>query len=139
MKPFELSDRLLPTKHDCLLYVLSQTNQHAEKMSPKSVVCRLPKLAEEIWNKVDCSPSSNKTITKLFESGIWDNYKSLIREHYLPRESFPSTRKRSHIKDPSKQKQWYVLFFYLKYLPKFSSLFFPSKIVCCSVSFSVPI
>ena len=105
LKPFELSNRLLPTKHDCLLYVLSQTNQYAEKMSPKSVVRRLPKLAEEIWNKVDCSPSSNKTITKLFESGIWDNYKSLIREHYLPRESLPSTRKRSHIKDPSKQKQ----------------------------------
>ena len=83
-------------QHDCLLYVVSQTNQYSRKMSHKSVVRRLAKLVEEIWNKVDCCPYSKKTINKLLENEIWDKYKSLLQEHCLPRESLQSIRKRSH-------------------------------------------
>ena len=91
---FELFRRVLPTKHDCLLYVISQTNQYAEKMSRKSVVHRLVKVVEEIWNKVGCCTVVYIQIglllnAKLFESEIWGKYKFLQHEHYLPGESLP--------------------------------------------------
>ena len=97
-------------------------DQYAWKLSHKSIAHRLAKLVEEIWNKADSCPYSDKTIAKLFEREIWDKYKFILHEHYLPGESLPSTRKRSHKKDPSKQKQWCIVFFILNIYLNFSLL-----------------
>ena len=45
-------------------------DQYAWKLSHKSVAHRLAKLVEEIWNKADSCPYSDKTIAKLFEREI---------------------------------------------------------------------
>ena len=124
LKPFELSRRILPSKHECLLYVVSLSNQCARKISHKSAVYRLAKLCEEIWNKADCCAYWDKTIIKLFESEIWDKYKFLLRELYLPWESLPSTRKRSikktHLNRSNGALYFSVLTIYLNFPHPFS-------------------
>ena len=52
---YEFRNNMLPTKHDCLLYVVSRTNkQKKDAMTYNPAINNLTKIVEDIWNKTDC-------------------------------------------------------------------------------------
>ena len=104
---------MLHTKHDCLLYVVSQTNKKAkDAMTHNSAINNLAKIVEDIWNKADCCPFTQKHISKLFEQEVWKPYLYLQHEKHLPGGGTAGL-KRSHKKDPTKVKQRLVGFKYI--------------------------
>ena len=103
LKPFNFSKKLLPTNTDCLRFVLSRTHMKAREMSHKEAVSLMAKCIHEIWTAADCCPFSQKYITTLFQSQVWDTYKYTQREKCLPGDTVSA--KRSHKKDPSKTKE----------------------------------
>ena len=78
LQAFKLPNAILPTKTDCLLYVLSRTIKIIGKRD--TVVLEMSRKTEDIWNKADCCPFTFKHITELFERGIWQKYLCLKRE-----------------------------------------------------------
>ena len=101
LQPFELPEVTLPTKNECLLYVVSRTiNKIAQH---NTIILELSRKVEDIWNKADCSPYTFKHIAKLFDKDIWQRYLYLKREKHLPGEQ--GAQKRSHHKkNPTKVK-----------------------------------
>ena len=101
---FNFRSDLLPTKTDCLLFVVSRThNKTKEQMKHSYVVHQMATIVENIWSKADCCPFSKKYIMKLFDQNIWKPYLYLRRQRHLS-SSVPVGQKRSHKKDPSKVK-----------------------------------
>ena len=97
------SNKKLPTVHDCLLYVLSRTNKDAKRSQTRQQIIWEPaKIVEDVWNKADCCPYTQKHIATLFEKNVGDKYTFLLREKRLPRDE--NTTKRSHKKDTSEHK-----------------------------------
>ena len=101
-KSFVFSQKLLPTNHDCLLYVISLTNKEVQQMTHMNAVWEMTRLLGDIWTAADCCPYSRKHIVTLFEKQIWDTYKYLLREKCLPGDK--TVMKRSHKKETSKIK-----------------------------------
>ena len=100
---FQIRKDLLPTKGDCLLYVISRTNKKAKDvMKHSSAVLKLAGIVEKIWNDADCCPFTRTHIAKIFDEKIWKPYVHLRREKCLPMQG--SSRKQSHKKDPRKKK-----------------------------------
>ena len=100
---YVFSNKKLPTVNDCLLYVLSRTNKDGKRnQTRQQIIWELAKIVEDVWNKADCCPYTWKHIVTLFEKNVWDKYTFLLREKCLPGDE--NTTKRSHKKDPSKQK-----------------------------------
>lgn len=102
---FQIRKDLLPTKGDCLLYVISRTIKvkgGTNFMKHSRAVFQLAGIVEEIWNDADCCPFARGHIVKIFDEKIWQPYLHLRREKCLPTQS--SGRKRSHKKDPTKKK-----------------------------------
>ena len=108
LQPFELPDVTLPTKTECLLYVISQTINKIGKHS--TIVLELSRKVEDIWNKADCCPYTFKHIADLFDKDIWQRYLYLKREKHLPGEQ--GGQKRSHKKNPEKVYAYYNPQFY---------------------------
>ena len=100
-KIHKLNSKVLPTKNDCLLYVLTRT-RHGNA-NYETVVNHLAKEVENIWKKADCCPFAMKSIIKAFKSEVWEKYKYMLREKVLPGSS--SLTKRSHKKDNSQPKK----------------------------------
>ena len=99
---FQLRNDLLPTKTDCLLYVVSTTHAKSkDRMNHDFAVSQLTKAVENIWNNADCCPFSEKHIGKLFEQTIWEPYIYLRREKHLHNQSLKGP-KPSQKKDPTK-------------------------------------
>ena len=70
LQHYEFHNNTLPSKHDCLLYVVSQTNKTKDAMTLNSAINSLTKIVEDTWNKTDCCLFSQKLISKLFEKEI---------------------------------------------------------------------
>ena len=99
-----LSEKLLPTVNDCLLYVLSRTSKHIRnKITHSEAVAVLARKVEDIWKKADCCPFSRKHIMTLLVTNIWQQYCFLLRENHLSSET--NVKKRSHKKNPDKPKE----------------------------------
>ena len=59
---------MLPAKHDCLLYIVSRTNNKTkDAMTHNSAINNLTKIVEDIWSKAGCCLFTQKHISKLFE------------------------------------------------------------------------
>ena len=65
LQPFELPNTTLPTKTECLLYVLSRTMNKIGKHD--TAVLEISRKIEDLWNKADCFPFIFKHIAELFE------------------------------------------------------------------------
>ena len=61
--PYSLRKDVLPSKTDCLLYVLSRTKREYNKIS---ILGDLALEVYEIWDKADCCPYSVKQIKNAF-------------------------------------------------------------------------
>ena len=92
-KPSFLRKDMLPTKNDCLFYVLSRTTP---KATHHMVVWEMARELTTIWNKADCCPHVIQSIERLFDTEIWKKYNYLMREKTLPGHDGPE--KRSHKK-----------------------------------------
>ena len=92
LQPSELPNVTLPTKTECLLYVLSRTINKIGKHD--TVVLEISRKIEDIWNKADCCPFTFKHIAELFERDIWQKYLYLKQEKHLPVEN--AVQKRLH-------------------------------------------
>ena len=68
LQPSELPNVTLPTKTECLLYVLSTTINKIGKHD--TVVLEITRKIEDIWNKAGCCPFTFKHIAELFERDI---------------------------------------------------------------------
>ena len=68
LQPSELPNVTLPTKTECLLYVLSRTINKIGKHD--TVVLEITRKIEDIWNKADCCPFTFKHIAEFFERDI---------------------------------------------------------------------
>ena len=97
--PYSLRKDVLPSKTDCLLYVLSRTKREYNKIS---ILGDLALEVYEIWDKADCCPYSVKQIKNAFEQHIWQKYLYLKREKCLPGHHL--AEKRSHKKSSQKPK-----------------------------------
>ena len=96
---------MLPTKHDCLLYVASQTNKKKKDASTHNLAINtLAKIVEDIWNKADYCPLTQKHISKLLEQEVCKLYLYLRREKHLPGGETTGL-KLSHKKDPTTAKE----------------------------------
>ena len=100
-KIYQLLPKVLPTKTDCLLYVLSRTKHAGSRHH--DIVYKLAGEIKTIWTDADCCPRAKRHIAKAFKREVWDIYLHLKREKCLPRKS--SLGKRSHKKNASKQKR----------------------------------
>ena len=90
----KLPDNVLPTKNDCLKFVIYHGKKSKEQH--KTIARSLAQHLEKTWNNADCCPFTNKRIYELFETEIWQKYKYLQREKALPGCTVPM--KRSHKK-----------------------------------------
>ena len=103
---------MLPTKHDCLLYVVPRTNEKTkDAMTHILAINNFAEIAEDIWNKADCCPFAQEHIWKLFEQEVWKPYIYLRCEKHLPGGETTGF-KQSHKKDPTKLKEILVGFKY---------------------------
>ena len=100
LQPFELPNATLPTKTECLLYVLSRTINKIGKHD--TVVLKMSRKIEDIWNNADFCPFTFKHIAELLERDIWQKYLYLKREKHLPGEN---AVQRSHKKNPDRIKK----------------------------------
>ena len=101
-QPYKFSSVLLPTKNDCLLYVLSRTKFNG--FGHDQTLLQMAKNVEKVWIDADCCPYTQNHIVHLFKKEIWDKYLYLLREKHLPGSG--SLGKRSHKKKRSvKDKQ----------------------------------
>ena len=91
---------MLPTKTDCLLYVVSRTVAGTHRHA--TVVRELANEVETIWTNADCCPFTEKHIAKLFEDEVWNKFQFLKREGHLPGQV--GTFKRSHKKKQDNSK-----------------------------------
>ena len=98
---YHLSPKVLPTKTDCLLYVLSRTPRGGSKHH--EAVNQLAENVRKIWVAADCCPCAKSNIVNKFEREVWNVYRHFIREKCLPGKS--GVQKRSHKKDVSKVKK----------------------------------
>ena len=112
--PFNLRKDMLPTKMDCLLYVVARTGTNEPH---SSIVCELSAEIETIWKNADCCPFTEKHIANLFEQQIWGKYRYLKREGHLPGQE-ASSEKRSHKKKPN--SKWCVCFLFIQGSPSFT-------------------
>jgi len=105
-KQYNFSPVLLPTKSDCLLYVLSRTKYNG--IGHDVAVRKMAKDVQKIWIDADCCPYSDVYIANtLFKKEVWDKYLYLLREKRLPEKTLQQdTRKRSHKKNPSKPNKY---------------------------------
>ena len=76
---YKFSRVLLPTKNDCLRFVLSRTKYNG--VSHDQAVLQMAKEVQKIWNDADCCPFSYTYVTKQFKKEIWDKYNYLLREN----------------------------------------------------------
>ena len=100
--PYNFPTNVLPTKHDCLLYCVSRTNQRTRLTTHALAVRDMAVLVEDIWSKADCYPFTTNHIATLFEKKVIEPYLHLLREKHLKGEKVQS--KRSHKKDTSRIK-----------------------------------
>ena len=99
---FNFSPILLPTKTECLRFVLSRTKYNGE--AHDKAVLKMAREIQKIWIDADCCPFSYPYIVQQFKKEIWDNYLYLLREKQLPGSG--SLLKRSHKKDVSKPNKY---------------------------------
>ena len=92
--PYQLKKDILPSKTDCLLYVVSRTQRGDSDR--KSTVIELAREVEQIWKAADCCPLAFSNIVNVFEKHVWQVYLFLKREQHLPNQE--SGNKRSHKK-----------------------------------------
>ena len=65
-------------------YMLSRTNKKKDAMIHNLAINNLAIIAEDIWNKVDFCPFTQKYISKLLKQEVWRPYLYLQCEKHLP-------------------------------------------------------
>ena len=72
-KPYDFVDNMLPTIHDCILFVISRTNTKTKLMTHVIAVRKMAEHVEKIWRAANCCPHSVKHICELFQRNVWNS------------------------------------------------------------------
>ena len=89
-QPYQLIQDVLPTKNECLRYVLSRTSN--KLISHTTAVRDLTKEVHALWNRGQCCPKELRHLTSSFEKDVWKKYTVAQKRFTKAHPNFKDTR-----------------------------------------------